>query len=169
MCALRIVTLFLNLLKTTIMSKRFFSVFAVITAMLVSCVQNEMTEPDGAEISAEVETSAPLTKCIVDESQSGSPVGILWDTKESIGVYGRNMTNTEFVSTNSYKNTDQPTFRGKLFSSPQYAYYPYNSENASSDVTSVRGKLPQKQNYSLTYKKMNTDYKIGKYKSGLLC
>ena len=168
MCALRIVTLFLNQLKTIIMSKRFFSAFVVITAMLVSCVQNEMTEPDGAEITAKVEASSLLTKCIVDESQSGSPVGILWDTKESIGVYGRNMTNTEFVSTNSYKNTDQPTFRGKLFSSPQYAYYPYNSENASSDVTSVRGKLPQKQNYSLTYKKMNTDYKIGKYKSGVL-
>lgn len=107
------------------------------------------------------------TKGIVDENDAyPSGFGLLWGTSESIGVYGTNLTNSEFVSTNKYQEVGKPAFRGsKLFSRPEYAYYPYNEGNASNPATAVKGNVPQTQYYSTVLKKMTTDYKIGKYDS----
>lgn len=104
------------------------------------------------------------TKSVVSETDTGFEM--IWDTRESIGVYGSRLTNVKFTSTNRYYQQASTTFSGgSLFSSPKYAYYPYSEENASNDMTAVRGDLPSTQFYSTVIRKMNTDYKIGVYAS----
>lgn len=138
-------------------------------AMFSSCAQKELDNPDAEVIMAtaelpESEDGFVGTKSVVSETDSGFEM--IWDTKESIGVYGSRMTNVKFTSTNKYYQQASTTFSGgSLFSSPQYAYYPYSAENASNDMTAVRGNLPSTQFFSTVLKKMNTDYKIGVYSS----
>lgn len=137
--------------------------------MLGSCVQQEMNEPETEVITAEAELPEceegfAGTRSVVSETESGFEM--IWDTKESIGVYGSRLTNVKFTSTNKYYQQASTTFSGgSLFSSPKYAYYPYSADNASNDMTAVRGDLPSTQFYSTVIKKMNTDYKIGVYSS----
>lgn len=143
--------------------------FLATVAMLGSCVQDEMNQPETEVITAiaelpECEDGLVDTKSVVSETDSGFEM--IWDTKESIGVYGTRLTNVKFTSTNKYYQQASATFSGgSLFSSPKYAYYPYNEGNASNDMTAVRGDLPSTQFFSTVIKKMNTDYKIGVYSS----
>ena len=143
--------------------------FLATVAMLGSCVQDEMNQPETEVITAiaelpECEDGLVDTKSVVSETDSGFEM--IWDTKESIGVYGTRLTNVKFTSTNKYYQQASATFSGgTLFSSPKYAYYPYNEGNASNDMTAVRGNLPSTQFFSTVIKKMNTDYKIGVYSS----
>ena len=138
-------------------------------ALLASCVQQTLEDPQPEEIMAvaelpESEDGFETTKSVV--SENGSSFEMIWDTKEAIGVYGNRLTNVKFTSTNKYYKQASTTFSGgSLLSSPKYAYYPYSSENSSNDMNSVRGNLPSTQSYSTVVKKMNTDYKIGVYKS----
>ncbi len=138
-------------------------------AVFSSCAQQELDRPEAEVITAiaelpEFEEGFVDTKSVVSEKDSGFEM--IWDTKESIGVYGSRMTNVKFTSTNKYYQQASTTFSGgSLFSSPQYAYYPYSADNASNDMTAVRGNLPSTQFFSTVLKKMNTDYKIGVYSS----
>ena len=138
-------------------------------AVFSSCAQQELDRPEAEVITAiaelpESEDGFVGTKSVVSETDSGFEM--IWDTKESIGVYGSRMTNVKFTSTNKYYQQASTTFSGgSLFSSPQYAYYPYSADNASNDMTAVRGNLPSTQFFSTVLKKMNTDYKIGVYSS----
>lgn len=138
-------------------------------ALLASCVQQTLEDPQPEEIMAvaelpESEDGFETTKSVV--SENGSSFEMIWDTKEAIGVYGNRLTNVKFTSTNKYYKQASTTFSGgSLLSSPKYAYYPYSSENSSNDMNSVRGDLPSTQSFSTVIKKMNTDYKIGVYKS----
>lgn len=138
-------------------------------AVFSSCAQQELDSPKAEMITAiaelpESEDGFVGTKSVVSETDSGFEM--IWDTKESIGVYGSRMTNVKFTSTNKYYQQASTTFSGgSLFSSPQYAYYPYSADNASNDMTAVRGNLPSTQFFSTVLKKMNTDYKIGVYSS----
>ena len=137
--------------------------------MLGSCVQQEMNEPETEVITAEAElpefeNGLVDTKSVVSETDSGFEM--IWGTSESIGVYGTRLTNVKFTGTNKYYQQATTTFSGgSLFSSPKYAYYPYSADNASNDMTAVRGNLPSTQFFSTVIKKMNTDYKIGVYSS----
>lgn len=138
-------------------------------AVFSSCAQQELDRPEAEVITAiaelpEFEEGFVGTKSVVSETDSGFEM--IWDTKESIGVYGSRLTNVKFTSTNKYYQQASTTFSGgSLFSSPQYAYYPYSADNASNDMTAVRGNLPSTQFFSTVLKKMNTDYKIGVYSS----
>ena len=139
--------------------------FLAAVAMLGSCVQDEMNQPETEVITAiaelpECENGLVDTKSVISETDNGFEM--IWDTKESIGVYGTRLTNVKFTSTNKYYQQASTTFSGgSLFSSPKYAYYPYSEGNASNDMTAVRGDLPSTQYFSTVLKKMNTDYKIG--------
>ncbi len=107
---------------------------------------------------------APKTRGLVVED--GDDIDIWWGTKESIGVYGTRLTNSKFTGTNKYKNAATTSFSGgSLFSSPKYAYYPYNASNDSNSQTAVEGNIPQTQSYSTSVNRVNYDYKIGTYKS----
>ncbi len=151
------------------MKKIFWMPLLAMAALLVSCVQQTLEDPQPEEIMAvaelpESEDGFETTKSVV--SENGSSFEMIWDTKEAIGVYGNRLTNVKFTSTNKYYKQASTTFSGgSLLSSPKYAYYPYSSENSSNDMNSVRGDLPSTQSFSTVIKKMNTDYKIGIYKS----
>lgn len=140
-----------------------------VAAMLTSCVQQEISQPDFENIEAvaelPVETDAfGGTKSVVKETDTG--IEMIWGTSESIGVYGNRLTNVKFVGTNKYYEQASTTFKGgSLFSTPKYAYYPYSEDNASNSVNEVRGNIPQVQYFSTFHRKMNTDYKIGVYAS----
>ena len=130
--------------------------------MFSACIDENVIEQTSNEIEAEVELPEAIdgltsSRGVVYELESG--MEMYWGTKESIGVYGTSLTNSKFVSTNKYKETGTAIFAGgSLFRTPKYAYYPYREENASKSMTSVRGDLPQTQDFSTVTKKMNTDY-----------
>ena len=151
------------------MKKIFWMPLLAMAVMLGSCVQQTLEDPEAEEILAvaelpESEDGFACTKSVVSETDDGFEM--IWDTKEAIGVYGSRLTNVKFTSTNKYYKQASTSFSGgSLFSSPKYAYYPYSSENSSNDMNSVRGNLPAVQTFSTVIKKMNTDYKIGVYKS----
>ena len=141
--------------------------------MAVSCVnEDELIIESSNEIEAELELPVEsdgfaTTRSVVYETSSG--MEMYWGTSESIGVYGTSLTNSKFVSTNKYKETNNAVFSGgSLFKTPKYAYYPYSEDNASQSMSSVKGKLPQMQYFNTVTKKMNTDYKIGTYSSRTL-
>ena len=141
--------------------------------MAVGCVnEDEPIMVSSQEIEAELELPVEsdgfaTTRSVVYETSSG--MEMYWGTSESIGVYGTSLTNSKFVSTNKYKETNNAVFSGgSLFKTPKYAYYPYSEDNASQSMTSVKGKLPQMQFFNTVTKKMNTDYKIGTYSSRTL-
>ena len=154
------------------MVKRLILPLLTAAAVLSSCVQQSLEEPDTETVMATAELPVSEdgfvgTKSVVSENDNGFEM--IWDTKEAIGVYGSRMTNVKFTSTNKYYQQASTTFSGgSLLSSPKYAYYPYNSENSSNDMSAVRGNLPAIQSFSTVLKKMNTDYKIGVYKSRTL-
>lgn len=143
--------------------------FLATVAVLGSCVQQDMTEPETEVITAtaevpECEDGFIGTKSVVSETDSGFEM--IWGTSEAIGVYGTRLTNVKFTGTNKWYEQASTTFTGgSLFSSPKYAYYPYSADNASNSMTAVRGDLPSTQFFSTVLKKMNTDYKIGVYSS----
>lgn len=143
--------------------------FLATVAVLGSCVQHDMTEPETEVITAtaelpECEDGFIGTKSVVSETDSGFEM--IWGTSEAIGVYGTRLTNVKFTGTNKWYEQASTTFTGgSLFSSPKYAYYPYSADNASNSMTAVRGDLPSTQFFSTVLKKMNTDYKIGVYSS----
>ena len=154
------------------MVKRLILPLLTAAAVFNSCVQQTLEEPDYETIEATAELPVSEdgfvgTKSVVSENDNGFEM--IWDTKEAIGVYGSRMTNVKFTSTNKYYQQASTTFSGgSLLSSPKYAYYPYNSQNSSNDMSSVSGNLPAIQSFSTVLKKMNTDYKIGVYKSRTL-
>lgn len=106
----------------------------------------------------------PKTRGLIIEKDDD--IAVWWDTKEAIGVYGTRLTNSKFTGTNKYKSASTTSFSGgSLFSSPKYAYYPYNASNDSNSQTAVEGNIPQTQSFSTSIKRVNYDYKIGTYKS----
>ena len=141
---------------------------ALAMASFVSCSQDETVSSSTEEIESVAAYPEKVdgfsgTRGIVDDSDDFT---LIWGPKEAIGVYGSGLTNSQFVSTNKYKNATTAIFSGgSLFKSPKYAYYPYSAENSSSAQTAVKGSLSQLQYYSTTAKKMTGDYKIGKYAS----
>lgn len=74
-------------------------------------------------------TETPHTRtCIGNDGTSD--VSIYWSPTDSIGVYGERSKNVLFVNRNTVASAEGQ-FVGYLSSTtPLYAYYPYNKENA---------------------------------------
>ena len=154
------------------MKKTFWMLLSAALAMVstTSCSQDE-TEKDSIETIestvempevVDAETGSRTT--IYDDSEGG--IELWWGAKESIGVYGSNLKNKKFTSTNKYKDAATTYFSGAtLFSSPKYAYYPYSADNNNSKQTAVMGNIPVSQSYNTTVRRLNYDYKVGKYAS----
>lgn len=145
---------------------------AMAMASFVSCSQDETVDSaeeiieSVADVPVEVDGYASTRGVVVDD---GATLEMWWGPKESIGVYGSGMKNTKYTGTNKYKNASTTTFSGgSLFSSPKYAYYPYSATNSANAQTDVRGAIAQQQSYNTSVRRMNTDYKIGKYASRTL-
>lgn len=154
------------------MKKNFWLLLSAAMAMfsVTSCSQDE-TEHDTIEtIEAAVEIPDVIdgltgTRTTIHDTEDGS-IELWWGAKEAIGVYGTRLKNAKFTGTNKYKDAATTYFSGStLFSSPKYAYYPYSEENSSNAQTAVKGNVPVSQSFSSTSRRLEHDYKIGKYAS----
>ena len=69
------------------------------------------------------------TKTYIDEHDNySSGVGTMWNAKEQIGVYSNYSKNVKYTSTNKSGSGDI-TFSGVCLGTPNYAYYPYSTDN----------------------------------------
>lgn len=154
------------------MKKNFWVLLCTALTMcfITSCSKDETAKDSFETIEATVEVSEEVdgwtgARSLIYDTEDGG-IELWWGTSEAIGVYGTRLTNKKFTGTNKYKNATTTTFSGAtLFSSPKYAYYPYSADNNSSAQTAVKGNLPTIQTYSTTIRRLNHDYKIGRYAS----
>lgn len=103
------------------------------------------------------------TRTCVDNSSSGDASGILWSPKDQIGVYGDKGTKNALFEAANTGNVAEAEFNGTLASGeyPTYAYYPYGSDNATFEVTALKGNLKLEQTFDMTTGKLEGDYKVG--------
>ena len=103
------------------------------------------------------------TRTCVDNSSSGDASGILWSPKDQIGVYGDKGTKNALFESANTGNVAEAEFNGTLASGeyPTYAYYPYGADNATSEVTALKGNLKLEQTFDMTTGKLEGDYKVG--------
>lgn len=103
------------------------------------------------------------TRTCVDTSSPDGTAGILWSPKDTIGVFGDKGTKNALFEAANTGNVAEAEFNGSMASGeyPTYAYYPYSLDNASADVTSLKGNLKLEQTFDMTTGKLECDYKVG--------
>ena len=114
------------------------------------------------EIIARMDNGISTRTCVGNAMADGT-VGIRWTPGDRIGVYGSDGTrNALFTSTNTGA-VAEALFSGDLKSgeSPVYAYYPYSVDNASADVSAIKGNLKLTQTYDMGTGTLEGDYKVG--------
>lgn len=146
--------------------KQYGSILFCSALVLSSCQDKllvENGEKTGITILATMNGNGLKSRTCVDSSTSDEVTGILWSPKDSIGVYGDNGTKNALFQATNTGNVAEAEFNGLLMSGdyPTYAYYPYNEENATADVSALRGNLKLTQSFDLTTGKLEGDYKVG--------
>ena len=103
------------------------------------------------------------TRTCVDTSSPDGATGILWSPKDTIGVFGDKGTKNALFEAANTGNVAEAEFNGSMASGeyPTYAYYPYSLDNASADVTALKGNLKLEQTFDMTTSKLECDYKVG--------
>lgn len=148
----------------------FARIYAAIVALsclfCLSACRDEMLVSEGAkgnvDIVARMDGEVSTRTC-VGNSTDDDMVGILWTPDDCIGVYGTDGTrNALFTSTNT-GNVPEAIFSGDLKQgeAPVYAYYPYSEDNASADVSAIKGNLKLTQTYDMGTGTLEADYKVG--------
>lgn len=132
---------------------------------LAACQDESLVQngPDGnVTILARMDDGIQTRTC-VDNSSSGDASGILWSPKDQIGVYGDKGTKNALFEAANTGNVAEAEFNGTLASGeyPTYAYYPYGADNATSEVTALKGNLKLEQTFDMTTGKLEGDYKLG--------
>lgn len=148
----------------------FARIYAAIVAL--SCLfclgacQDEMLVSEGAKGNVDIVARMDggiITRTCVGNSTDDGMVGILWTPGDCVGVYGTDGTrNALFASTNT-GNVPEAIFSGDLKQgeAPAYAYYPYSEDNASADVSAIKGNLKLTQTYDMGTGTLEADYKVG--------
>lgn len=103
------------------------------------------------------------TRTCVDSSSPDGVAGILWSPKDIIGVYGDKGTKNAMFESANTGNVAEAEFNGTMAAGeyPTYAYYPYSTDNATADVTALKGDLKLTQTFDMTTGKLEADYKVG--------
>lgn len=103
------------------------------------------------------------TRTCVDNSSSDGVAGVLWSPKDVIGVYGDKGTKNAMFESANTGNVAEAEFNGTMIAGeyPTYAYYPYSEDNATADVTALKGNLKLEQTFDMTTGKLEGDYKVG--------
>lgn len=132
---------------------------------MVSCQEEELIKNSSngnVTILARMDDGIQTRTC-VDNSSSGDASGILWSPKDQIGVYGDKGTKNALFEAANTGNVAEAEFNGTLASGeyPTYAYYPYGADNATSEVTALKGNLKLEQTFDMTTGKLEGDYKVG--------
>lgn len=141
--------------------------------VITACTENEFLE-DGLtefELSANIE-SLKLDSCTIamnsiesrtfisEDDSYESGYAMLWRTDEVIGVYGNYAKNAKFTSTND-EYAETVSFKGFMFGTPKYAYYPYSEVNDGVAATAVKASMPLLHEYSSVNKDLAGDYRAG--------
>lgn len=142
--------------------------YAIIAGYLlgmVSCQEEELIKNSSngnVTILARMDDGIQTRTC-VDNSSSGDASGILWSPKDQIGVYGDKGTKNALFEAANTGNVAEAEFNGTLASGeyPTYAYYPYGADNATSEITALKGNLKLEQTFDMTTGKLEGDYKVG--------
>lgn len=103
------------------------------------------------------------TRTCVDNSSPDGVAGVLWSPKDVIGVYGDKGTKNAMFESANTGNVAEADFNGTMTTGeyPTYAYYPYSEDNATVDVTALKGNLKLEQTFDMTTGKLEGDYKVG--------
>ena len=138
-------------------------------AVLTACSVNDLIEPvpGGGNfiISVEAEDAAQTRTCIDPTVYRDGVTGLMWSPKDSIGVFSaKGKENALFVS-NSDANVKNAVFAGTMGAVPEYAYFPYTSDNDGLDPTSLKGSVGSVQKYDIATKVLSYDWKYGSRKS----
>lgn len=143
---------------------------AVVLTALCSCAEEALegnnrlrTETITADMPEDMGQPGTRT-CIDMNSSSNGTTGLLWQSTDTIGVYGQQgaTCNAPFAC-QATTNQAQATFSGQVEEGdPSYrAYYPYSAENNGVDIDHLRGCLPKEQPFDLVTGKLTGDYKYG--------
>lgn len=143
---------------------------AVVLTALCSCAEEALegnnrlrTETITADMPEDMGQPGTRT-CIDMNSSDNGTTGLLWQSSDTIGVYGQQGTtcNAPFAC-QATTNQAQATFIGQVVEGdPSYrAYYPYSAENNGVDIDHLRGCLPKEQPFDLVTGKLTGDYKYG--------
>ncbi|MGM9757434.1 MAG: hypothetical protein ACI3ZM_04720 [Candidatus Cryptobacteroides sp.] len=146
-------------------SKNTARMLLIAGAALVSCSENALEQDmskGNVEIIATIDNEG-LTRSCIDSTPYDGKTGILWTKDDCIGVFGSTTKNAMFTNT-SEENAATTGFTGTLADGdkPQYAYYPYTSDNEGKVATALTGSVSATQSYSETEGLLNDDWKFGK-------
>ena len=103
------------------------------------------------------------TRTCVDNSSPDGVAGVLWSPKDVIGVYGDKGTKNAMFESANTGNVAEAEFNGTMTTGeyPTYVYYPYSEDNATADVTALKGNLKLEQTFDMATGKLEGDYKVG--------
>lgn len=108
---------------------------------------------------------SPDTKtCIGEFTNNASHVAILWTPEDELGVFTDKEQNVRYTKANRTSNELIAAFVASkaVKGTPQYAYYPYN-EDIGTDITKLKGNVPNMQIMDPDKGTVPGDNKIGEY------
>lgn len=141
----------------------------MVLATLNSCVEESLVNTNRSHIetiTADMPEDHDMsgTRTCIDMSGTGNGyLGLLWQSTDTIGVYGQSGTcNAPFVC-QATKNQAKADFSGQVQDGDKAyrAYYPYSAENNGADIDQLKGHLPKVQPFDATTGKLTGDYKYG--------
>lgn len=144
---------------------KYYAIIAGCLLGMVSCQEEELIKNSSngnVTILARMDDGIQTRTC-VDNSSSDDASGILWSPKDQIGVYGDKGTKNALFESANTGNVAEAEFNGTMTTGeyPTYAYYPYSEDNATADVTALKGNLKLEQTFDMTTGKLEGDYKVG--------
>ena len=147
------------------MNKNLVAAAVMSLPVLVACENRdpEMNNPGELTlITATICDAEPSTRSAIDPTEYiGGHVGILWTPEDCLGVFGSADSNVPFRNM-STAPAGRTKFTGNMTNgAPLYAYYPYHEENATSDMTAVKGHLSAEQTFDSSTGAISGDYKYG--------
>lgn len=145
------------------MNKNLVAAAVMSLPVLVACENRDPEMNRSGEltlITATISDAEPSTRSAIDPTEyAGGHVGILWSPEDIVGVYATDDKNIPFRN-QSETAAGRTKFAGEC-ANPLYAYYPYHEENATSDMTAVKGHLSAEQTYDSSTGAIGGDYKYG--------
>lgn len=141
----------------------------MVLATLNSCVEESLVNTNRSHIetiTADMPEDHGMsgTRTCIDMSGTGNGyLGLLWQSTDTIGVYGQSGTrNAPFVC-QATDNQAKADFSGQVLDGDKAyrAYYPYSAENNGADIDQLKGCLPKVQPFDATTGKLTGDYKYG--------
>ena len=139
-------------------------------AMLASCADIAENEPEitlkDVTITAAIDDGEVETRTCIDPTQYKDNVtGLMWSPKDGIGVFSSSGTENALFVSNSDANEKNAVFAGKMSTVPEYAYFPYTTENDGLRPTELKGTVGNVQKYDIVGKVLSYDWKYGSRKS----